>query len=75
MSPSGLPDRTRPFVQLEEQTKPEFVREGAPSEGALLSYGTTGVINADGVYVEIQASSEALLIGAARNLTKIQPGP
>jgi hypothetical protein len=57
-----------PFVEIEEQTYPSL-RPAAPPEGSILVRGTYGgELRKNGVYMLITASSEELVLAAARAL-------
>ncbi len=79
-SSNGFPERTKPYIQLHEQPASEAaaIRAGPPpSSGALYAYGLRwgiGSILIDGVYVEIEARNEQLLLSVARALEPIPAG-
>jgi hypothetical protein len=69
----GFPDRNKPYIQLREQPAAEVAATGrsTPSPGTLLSYDLRrgpGTVVVGGVYVEIEAPNERLLLAAARAL-------
>lgn len=79
---SGVPDRTRPFVQLWESGTPQpayewgFLRGILPPEGVLATsgsgvFGPTGFLVRQGVYVTVTASTSKLVLEAARALRPI----
>jgi hypothetical protein len=64
----GAPAPDAPFVEIEEQTH-ESLRAAAPPEGSVLVRGEYGgELQKDGVYMLITASSEQLVLDAARAL-------
>jgi hypothetical protein len=70
---SGFPDRSKPYIQLREQPAAEVAATGrsTPSPGTLLSYDLRrghGAVVVGGVYVEIEAPNEQVLLAAARAL-------
>lgn len=81
----GVPDRTRPSVQLWESNQPElaywwgFLRGGTPPAGlfatvgsvGLPPFGATGFLVHDGVYITVMASTPQLALDAARALSPI----
>jgi hypothetical protein len=67
----GSPAPDTPFVEIEEQTHASL-RPAAPPEGSILVRGEYGgELHKDGVYMLITASSEQLVIDAARALAPI----
>jgi hypothetical protein len=71
---NGQPAPNEPFVQIEEQTR-QSVRAGAPAEGSVLIQGegdgAGGLLQKDGVYMLITASTRELILEAARALKPI----
>jgi hypothetical protein len=80
----GVPERTKPFVQLWESDHPQlgyewaFVRGIVPPDGLLAMpgsgiFGPTGFLVRNGTYVTVVASTPQLLLDAARALSPISP--
>lgn len=76
----GVPDRTRPNVQLWESNQPQlsywwgFMRGGVPPAGMFATRGgAIGFLVRDGVYITVIASTPQLALEAARALTPIGP--
>ncbi|HKN63422.1 MAG TPA: hypothetical protein VJV76_03720 [Gaiellaceae bacterium] len=80
----GVPDRTRPYVQLWESDQPQpayewgFMRGLVPPDGVFATqgvgiFGPTGFVVHDGVYVTVMASTPKLALEAAQGLTPISP--
>jgi hypothetical protein len=65
----GFPDRAKEYLRIEEQTEPLGIPGSAPPEGIIVSYGRLGVMQKEGVYFYIEASSPDLVLPAARALT------
>lgn len=81
---TGVPDRTRPFVQLWESDRPQvayewaFVRGVLPPSGVFATpgsgmFGPTGFLVQNGIYVTVSASTSQLALDAARALVPISP--
>lgn len=77
---TGFPDRTKPYIQLREQSAVEAaaIRAGITSPpGTLLSQDLRrgiGSLVLNGVYVEIEAPNERILLSVARSLQTIRTG-
>lgn len=78
----GVPDRTKPFVQLWESDRPQlgyewgFMRGIVPPAGVIGMpgagmFGPTGFLVRDGIYVTVAASTPELALDAARGLGPI----
>ncbi len=81
-APVDVPDRALPVVgpgsgrhvSISQTTKPgRFFERGSrtywPSDGKVIVFGRTiGKLKVGGIYVALEASSEALLVSAARAL-------
>ncbi|HEY3550987.1 MAG TPA: hypothetical protein VGK68_00250 [Gaiellaceae bacterium] len=78
----GVPDRTKPFVQLWESDQPQLayqwglLRGIVPPDGVLATagsgvFGPTGFLVRDGIYITVTASSPELALEAARALSPI----
>jgi hypothetical protein len=68
---NGAPAPDHAFVEIEEQTH-ESLRAAAPPEGSILVRGEYGgELQKNGVYMLITASSEELVLEAARSLQQI----
>jgi hypothetical protein len=86
-SSNGVPDPTRPFVQLWESDTPQpgyewgLVRGFVPPKGMLATlgrsgpFGPSGFLVRDGVYVTVVASTPKLALEAARALHPIASRP
>lgn len=75
-STDGFPDRTKPYLQLREQSAAEVAATGraVPAPGTLVSYSFkfgVGMTVVDGVYIDIEAPNKEILLRAARALTPI----
>jgi hypothetical protein len=82
----GIPDRSRPFVQLWESNRPQaayqwmLLRGAFPPAGAVATLGAGGfylpglLLVRDGTYVTVMASSSELGFAAARALVPIGSG-
>jgi hypothetical protein len=68
----GVPIHGKPFLTLEEQTRPG-APPGAPPEGMVLLVGKGVIMQTNGVYISITASSQELALSAARALSPIPP--
>jgi hypothetical protein len=73
-----VPRGERPHVTITESTwRPPHVRGGTfvPPEGSVFIAvaGINAMLRIDGLYVQIQASSEELILSAARTLEPMQP--
>jgi hypothetical protein len=69
----GFPDRSKRYIQLREQPAAEVAATGGstPSPGTLFSHNLRfgeGVVVVNGVYLQIEAPNEQLLLAAARAL-------
>jgi hypothetical protein len=67
----GFPDRAKRYLRIEEQTEPSGIPGSVPPEGTIVSYGRLGVMQKEGVYFYIEASSPDLVLSAAKALTPI----
>jgi hypothetical protein len=74
------PNYEGPFVVVHQSTDPHGVwffgatAGHAPPEGSVFSFGGFGLLKHDGLYVAIQASSEKLILSAARALKPLSAG-
>lgn len=74
----GTPDPTTPFVEISEaptlfDTFQRGVRNYSPPEGSLLLVGSRiGIMQADGLHLALEGSSEDVLVAAARALEPMQ---
>jgi hypothetical protein len=72
------PDVSRPYVRITQSLSARFGRDVAgyiPPEGSVLvAYGVMGAMQEDGVHLTIRASSEELLLAAARALEPVPAG-
>jgi hypothetical protein len=69
----GFPDRSKRYIQLREQPAAEVAATGrsTPSPGTLFSANLrfgSGAVVVNGVYIEIEAPNEQLLLAGARAL-------